>query len=35
MRKIKAARQTVSVRVLDHIIVGENQYFSFSMRNPF
>ncbi|HOW59127.1 MAG TPA: DNA repair protein RadC [Candidatus Omnitrophota bacterium] len=32
-QKIKAACQTVSVRVLDHIIVGENQYFSFSERN--
>ena len=32
-QKIKAACQTVSVRVLDHIIVGENQYFSFSERS--
>ena len=32
-QKIKAACQTVSVRILDHIIVGENQYFSFSERN--
>jgi DNA repair protein RadC len=32
-QKIKAACQTVSIRVLDHIIVGENQYFSFSERN--
>ena len=32
-QKIKAACQTVSVRVLDHIIVGENQHFSFSERN--
>ncbi len=32
-QKIKAACQTVSVRVLDHIIIGENQYFSFSERN--
>ena len=31
--KIKAACQTVSIRVIDHIIVGENQYFSFSERN--
>jgi DNA repair protein RadC len=32
-QKIKSACQTVSVRVLDHIIIGENQYFSFSERN--
>lgn len=32
-QKVKAACQTVSVRVLDHIIIGENQYFSFSERN--
>ena len=32
-QKIKTACQTVSVRVLDHIIVGENQYYSFSERN--
>ena len=32
-QKIKAACQTVSIRVIDHIIVGENQYFSFSERN--
>jgi DNA repair protein RadC len=32
-QKIKAACLTVSVRVLDHIIIGENQYFSFSERN--
>ena len=32
-QKIKAACQTVSVRVLDHIIIGENQYFSFSERS--
>ncbi|MBU9888594.1 MAG: DNA repair protein RadC [Candidatus Omnitrophica bacterium] len=32
-QKIKAACQTVAVRVLDHIIVGENRYFSFSERN--
>jgi DNA repair protein RadC len=32
-QKIKAACQTVSVRILDHIIIGENQYFSFSERN--
>lgn len=32
-QKIKAACQTVSIRVLDHIIIGENQYFSFSERN--
>ncbi|HNX68786.1 MAG TPA: DNA repair protein RadC [Candidatus Omnitrophota bacterium] len=32
-QKIKAACQTVSIRILDHIIVGENQYFSFSERN--
>lgn len=31
--KIKAACQTVSIRVIDHIIIGENQYFSFSERN--
>jgi len=30
---VKAACQTVSVRILDHIIIGENQYFSFSERN--
>ncbi len=28
--KIKAACQTVSVRVLDHMIIGENKYYSFS-----
>ncbi len=32
-QKIKAACQTISVRILDHIIIGENQYFSFSERN--
>ena len=32
-QKIKAACQTVAVRILDHIIVGGNQYFSFSGRN--
>ncbi|MFH0984282.1 MAG: DNA repair protein RadC [Candidatus Omnitrophota bacterium] len=32
-QKIKAACQTVSIRILDHIIIGENQYFSFSERN--
>lgn len=32
-QKIKAACQTVSIRVLDHIIIGENQYFSFSEHN--
>ena len=32
-QKIKAACQTVSIRVLDHIIIGENQYFSFSERS--
>ena len=32
-QKIKAACLTVSVRVLDHIIIGENQYYSFSERN--
>ena len=32
-QKIKAACATVSIRVLDHIIIGENQYFSFSERN--
>jgi DNA repair protein RadC len=32
-QKIKAACATVSVRVLDHIIIGENQYFSFSERS--
>ncbi|MFA5159824.1 MAG: DNA repair protein RadC [Candidatus Omnitrophota bacterium] len=31
-QKIKAACLTVSIRVLDHIIVGENQYFSFSEK---
>ena len=30
---IKVACQTVSIRVLDHIIIGENQYFSFSERS--
>ena len=32
-QKIKAACQTVSIRILDHIIIGENQYFSFSERS--
>jgi len=32
-QKIKSACQTVAIRVLDHIIVGENQYFSFSERS--
>ena len=32
-QKIKAACQTVAIRVLDHIIVGENQHFSFSERS--
>ncbi|HOW87341.1 MAG TPA: DNA repair protein RadC [Candidatus Omnitrophota bacterium] len=32
-QKIKAACQTVSIRILDHIIIGENQYFSFSEHN--
>jgi DNA repair protein RadC len=32
-QKIKSACQTVSIRVLDHIIIGENQYFSFSERS--
>ena len=32
-QKIKAACQTVAIRVLDHIIIGENQYFSFSERS--
>ena len=32
-QKIKAACQTVSIRVLDHIIIGENQHFSFSERS--
>jgi len=32
-QKIKTACQTVSIRVLDHIIIGENQYFSFSERS--
>lgn len=32
-QKIKAACQTVSVRILDHIIIGENRHFSFSERN--
>ena len=32
-QKIKAACLTVSIRVLDHIIVGENSHFSFSERN--
>jgi len=27
--KIKAACETVSIKVLDHLIVGDNQYFSF------
>lgn len=31
-QKIRTACQTVSIRVLDHIIIGENQYFSFSER---
>lgn len=29
-RKIRQACETVSIRVLDHIIVGDGQYFSFS-----
>ena len=32
-QKIKSACQTVSIRILDHIIIGENQYFSFSERS--
>jgi len=32
-QKIKTACQTVSIRILDHIIIGENQYFSFSERS--
>lgn len=31
-QKIKAACQTIGARVLDHVIIGENQYFSFSER---
>ncbi len=31
-QKIKAACATVSVRVLDHIIIGDNQYFSFQEK---
>ncbi len=29
-RKIQAACEVVSIKVLDHIIIGDNQYFSFS-----
>lgn len=29
-RKIQSACEAVSIKVLDHIIVGDNQYFSFS-----
>ena len=32
-QKIKSACQTVSIRILDHIIIGENQHFSFSERS--
>ena len=32
-QKIKAACQTVAIKVLDHIIIGENSHFSFSERN--
>ena len=28
--KLKAACAAVSVKILDHIIIGDNQYFSFS-----
>ncbi len=28
-KKIKAACETVSIRVLDHLIIGDNRYFSF------
>ena len=31
-RKLNTALNTVSIKVLDHIIVGDNQYFSFSER---
>ncbi|MBI3307622.1 MAG: DNA repair protein RadC [Candidatus Omnitrophica bacterium] len=29
-RKLQAACATISVRILDHIIIGDNQYFSFN-----
>ena len=29
-RKLQAACSTISVRILDHIIIGDNQYFSFN-----
>jgi len=32
-RKLSAALNTISIKVLDHIIIGDNQYFSFSERN--
>lgn len=32
-RKVQAALQTVSIKVLDHIIIGDNQYFSFREKN--
>ncbi len=32
-RKLQSACSTVSVKILDHIIVGDNQYFSFSEHN--
>ena len=31
-RKLHLACAAVSIKVLDHIIVGDNQYFSFSER---
>lgn len=32
-KRIESACQTVSIRILDHIIIGDNQYFSFRERN--
>ncbi len=32
-RKVQAALQTVSIRVLDHIIIGDNRHFSFREHN--
>lgn len=32
-RKLQAACETISVRILDHIIIGDNQYFSFSEQH--
>ena len=32
-KKLQSACSTVSVKILDHIIVGDNQYFSFSEHN--